>query len=148
MYTEEEKQYLELTAKLQGYLESIDEEIIKLTERKERLQAVLNGTASIKADEEKQYLAEFVEKQPKEPTRKPAVKKGEPTRNVVQHRQVRFVAAHLKRNPGLKRSELVEQLPRIDAKALGRILENGKRRGVFVVEGRAKAARWYAAETS
>lgn len=139
MYTKEEKQYLALTEKLRTQLNDIEQQITDLTAQRNReieelmskrnqLKAVLNGQADLIEEE---VYAET------------------PEENYTdEESNLLNLVDYIKRNQGINRARLVDVwLPSdMDAKDLSNLLARGRRRGLLIVEGKSRAALWYAAE--
>lgn len=119
MYTEEEKQYLALTDKFKAELVEIEEQIAELTRRRDVIISVLDGTAEVEPEGSASQLAD-----PSDPA-------------------FETLISYIEKNPGITRAEILEQW-NMDAKDLSRVLNKGKRRGVLHVEGKSRAAKWYA----
>lgn len=136
MYNEEEKQYAALRVKFKAEIAQLEQEIEKAMERLERLRTLVYGDPAV--DEESDDSLDLTTESVQEVT------VGGDSRPKIDKALLRY----LEKNPGAKRSEIVDGLKSYGVLDVKRAMDRVRRRGLIVSEGRARAAAWYLAEES
>lgn len=118
-YTADEKKWAELNNRFHSELHQLEQEIERLQDRHNVLYDLLFNGAGVEDEEEE----------------------------TVTQRRERYLLGFLKDNPGSSKSQIHEFFDDGTTIAdLKRLLENLKRRGAIINEGRGRASVWYLTE--
>lgn len=130
----DEKKYAELNAKFHKELAEIEKQIERLGERADVLHSLLFDPPVI---EEKKVQVTI------NPDEVPPVEVEE----MEDEPNVDELLRYLFENQGAKKSEIREHFKKVlTENQIKRLVENTRRRGLIMSEGRGRAARWYALE--